>query len=270
MIEPAVDEHPRARRLEQETTAGDGAGRAEEAQDRHRGAMARRHVRGLRSAAATSGATRIALVGCGMVSHETRRRTPAARMRSLGAGREDRMRDDRVDRADPAPAERARGRGDRGAAARDVVDDHRAGRGAEWRHADGDAAVAVTPLAADDPGRAGGGGDRTHPRCRFGIGSDHAGVARPAEPGRHGGSRGERPAAGGDHVREPPHAMQMGLDREHGIERVGEPTADDALRERLARAEHAVLPHVGQVRCDQRHPACAGASQGVGGEQRLD
>lgn len=63
-------------------------------------------------------------------------------------------------------------------------------------------------------------------------------------------------------------AMEVGVDRDHAIERLGEESSDDLLTDRLVLVKRSVLPHVAEIRRDQNQPLGAVAPQGLGGEQQ--
>ena len=71
--------------------------------------------------------------------------------------------EDRVDDGRTRPVQRAGGRGDRGAAARDVVHDHRASAVRDARKRYGHRAITAPSLRRDDASRSGEAGDRLDP-----------------------------------------------------------------------------------------------------------
>ena len=65
-------------------------------------------------------------------------------------------------------------------------------------------------------------------------------------------------------------AVQVGIDRDHGIEGLRQQGTDNALTHRLTGVKGDVLTHVGQVGCDQSELPGAIVACAAGGQQQFD
>ena len=76
--------------------------------------------------------------------------------------------------------------------------------------------------------------------------------------------------ASGHHLVQRGDAVQVRIDRHHGIKAARQQAADVALADRLAGRERDVLPHVGEIRARQQQALRTQLAGGRRGDQQLD
>ena len=162
-------------------------------------------------------------------------------------------------------------RGKRAAGAGHVVDDDDMVTGqVGLRQGHLDFEVAAPLLAAHRRAAAGRGCRGVHPRCGFGVRAEHPGTGT-AQRSTEERSRRERLRAfDRDGFVQRADAVKVRIDGHDAVEKLREPAADDALADRFARSEGDVLPHVGEIRSDQREVARTQCARGARGEQQFD
>ena len=193
--------------------------------------------------------------------------------RLLGAGDEQRMRDRDIDRGRAGRPRQPRGLRHRLAGASHVVQDHdRAAAQLDLGQLDRHRAVAMAHLAADGAVVADALGGLADPLAGLLVGTQQQGARALARDPV--GQR--RRTADPDRVRDRNRLaqrrdpVQVRVDRDHGIEQLGQEGADDALADHLARRKRHVLPHIGQIGRDQRQVARAELACAARHQQQLD
>ena len=223
------------------------------------------------TALASSGASSIALVACGMVSQVTTRGTPASSRRHSASVSNSAW--TAMHTGGGSPASRSAATAASRVSPVETMSSSstgvRAGPGAAVGHRHLDLAVAVALLVHHGPGRIGELRNLGHPLLAFGVGTDDEGVgdvlAQPAGDQRRGTHR-----LGPDRVEigQGMPAMQMRVHRHQEVERARQQARIAARRHGFAGIEAAVLPHVGQVGRHQPHLRRAELARGVGGKDQ--
>ena len=193
------------------------------------------------------------LLGCGTESVLRNSLTPAARRYGVSIVDQQRVRNGDADTACSTRQNLASDGRQRLPGAGDIIDDDDMPTLVRNRgQRDLDVTVATARLAAHRCVAAGGRGGCAHPGLGFCIGPEHqhtGGAEGPANQ-RRGRKRDRGP--GGHRILEATHAMQVRVDRYDRIEEIRKPAPDDPLADGFARRERRVLPHVGEIGCDQR------------------
>ena len=191
--------------------------------------------------------------------------------RRQGVADEQRVRHRHVHRGRALRQRAARRRGQRAARAGHVIQQHHGAAGnagIAQRHVH--VAITMPLLVADRVVQALRQRGGAHPLARFFVGRQQQ-CARhlPRDVGakQQRGGQGHAAAAGHDLVQRG-HAVQVRVDRDHGVEGAGQQPPQVALADHLARCEGHVLAHVGQVGADQREVRGAEFARAGGGQQQ--
>lgn len=188
-----------------------------------------------------------------------------------GAGRKDRVNDDRLDRVYASAPERTSPGCKGGSTAGDVVQQDRAACSRNRGESDAHTAITEACFLAHDPRDPGGGGHCLNPGARLLVRPDEEQpAAATREKSADGGSSGKGARPPRDDFRELKHPMQVGFHREDGIEVATEERPHRTLGDRFARGEYGVLSHVGEIGRNKRDALRPRPAEGIRGENRLN